>query len=62
MYAQAESLRSSLHKLEESMREYSPLMSELTEKVVDQAIKYGAVFAAVSPTRSKNGETLTPSS
>ena len=52
MFAQAESLRSSLHKLEGLLEEYSPLMSKSTEKVVDTAIKYGAVFAEVSPTMS----------
>jgi hypothetical protein len=53
MFAQAESLRSSLHQLEGLLEEYSPLMSESTERVVDKAIKYGAVFAEVSPTMSK---------
>ena len=53
MFAQAESLRSSLHQLEELLKEYSPLMSGSTERVVDKAIKYGAVFAEVSPTLSK---------
>ena len=53
MFAQAESLRSSLHQLEELLEEYSPLMSESTERAVDKAIKYGVVFAAVSPTMSK---------
>ena len=50
MFAQAESLRSSLHKLEGLVGEYAPLMSGSTERVVDMAIKYGAVFAEVSPT------------
>ena len=54
MFAQAESLRSSLQELEGLIRECSPLMSESTEKVVDKVIKYGAVFAEVSPTRSKH--------
>ena len=53
VFAQAESLRSSLHQLEELLEEYSPLMSGPTERVVDKAIKYGAVFAEVSPTMSK---------
>ena len=50
MFAQAESLRSSLHELEGLLGEYSPLMSESTERVVDTAMKFGAVFAGVSPT------------
>ena len=53
VFAQAESLRSSLHQLEELLEEYSPFMSESTERVVDKAIKYGAVFAEVSPTMLK---------
>ena len=53
LFAQAESLRSSLHKLEGLLEEYSPLMSESAERVVDTAIKFGAVFAEVSPTLSK---------
>ena len=48
MSAQAEALRSSLHELEELLKEYTPLMSSSTEKHVDRAIKYGAVFAEVS--------------
>ena len=51
-FTQAESLRSSLHQLEKLLEDYSPLMSESTERVVDKAIKYGAVFAGVSPTMS----------
>ena len=50
MFAQAVSLRSSLHKLERLVGEYSPLMSRSTERVVEKTIKYGAVFAEVSPT------------
>ena len=53
MFAQAESLRSSLQELEGLIEKHSPLISESAEKVVDKAIKYGAVFAEVSPTRSK---------
>ena len=37
----------SLQQLEELLEEYSPMMSESTEKVVDRAIKYGALFAEV---------------
>ena len=48
MSAQAEALRSSLHELEGLLKDYSPLMSDSIEKVVDTAIKYGAVFAEVS--------------
>ena len=50
MFAQAESLRSSLYDLEGLLARYSPLMSESTERVVDKTFKYGAVFAGVSPT------------
>ena len=53
MFAQAESLRSSLHELEGLLVKYSPLMSESTERVVDKTFKYGAVFAGVSPTMWK---------
>ena len=37
----------SLQQLEKLLEEYSPMMSESTEKAVDRAIKYGAVFAEV---------------
>ena len=47
MSAQAEALRLSLQQLEELLEEYSPMMSDSTEKAVDRAIKYGAVFAEV---------------
>ena len=53
LFAQGESLRSSLHTLEGLLEEYSPLMSESAERVVDTAIKYGAAFAGVSPTMLK---------
>ena len=52
MSAQAEALRSSLHELENLLKEYSPLMGESIEKAVDRAIKYGVVFAEVSSPRS----------
>jgi hypothetical protein len=42
-----ESLRSSLHQLEELLEGYSPLMCESTERAVEVAIKYGSVFAEV---------------
>ena len=42
-----ESLRSSLHQLEELLKGYSPLMCGSTEKAVERAVKYGAVFAEV---------------
>ena len=38
----------SLHELEGLLEEYAPMMSGSTEKVVDKAIKYGAVFAEVN--------------
>ena len=53
MSAQGESLRSSLHELEGLLVKYSPLMSGSKERVVDTAIKFGAVFAEVSPTMRK---------
>ena len=53
IFAQAESLRSSLHELEGLLVKYTPLMSQSTERVVDNLIKYGAVFAGVSPTMWK---------
>jgi hypothetical protein len=34
--------------LKELLREHSPMMDAPTERVVDKAIKYGAVFAEVS--------------
>ena len=48
MFAKAESLRSSLKELEGLLEEYSPMMDEQTERVVDKVIKYGAIFAEVS--------------
>ena len=56
--AQFEALRSSLHELEGLVKEYSPLMSGSTEKSVGRAIKYGAVFAEVSPTSKKNEQEI----
>jgi len=37
-----------LKELEELLKEHSPMMGAPTERVVDMAIKYGAVFAEVS--------------
>jgi hypothetical protein len=37
-----------LNELEDLLKEYSPMMGTPTERVVDKAIKYGAVFAEVS--------------
>jgi len=52
MSAQAESLHSLLKELEGLLKEHSPMMSAPTERVVDKAIKYGAVLADVSsPTK-----------
>ena len=53
VFAQAESLRSSLHQLEGLLGECSPLMSKSTERVVDKAIKYGAAFSEVGATMWK---------
>jgi len=47
-FTQAESLRSSLHKLEEMLKDYSPLMKESTEKGLEKVIKFGAAFGEVS--------------
>ena len=47
-FAQAEYLRSSLHKLEELLKDYSPLMKESTERVLEKVIQYGAAFSEVS--------------
>ena len=38
-----------LKELEGLLKEHSPMMYESTERVVDKAIKYGAVFAEVGP-------------
>jgi hypothetical protein len=37
-----------LKDLEELLKEHSPMMDAPTERVVNKAIKYGAVFAEVS--------------
>ena len=47
IFAKAESLRSLLHKLEELLKGYSPLMDQSTERAVGAAIRYGAIFAEV---------------
>jgi len=36
------------NELQELLNEHSPMMDAPTERVVDKAIKYGAVFAEVS--------------
>ena len=46
---QAESLRLSLKELEKLLEKYSPMMDARTESLVGKVIKYGAVFAEVSP-------------
>ena len=48
IYAQADSLRSSLGELEGLLTKYSPLMNKSTEKVVDMVLKHGATLAKVS--------------
>jgi hypothetical protein len=45
----AESVRSSLHELEELLEKYSPMIDGSTEKVLDAIINYGAVLAEVRP-------------
>ena len=47
IFVQAGSLRASLKKLEELLKEYSPLMNGTTERVIGQCIKFGAPFAEV---------------
>ena len=42
-----DSLRSSLHTLEDLLKGYSPLMGGSTERAVENVIKYGVVFAEV---------------
>ena len=42
-----DSLRSSLHTLEELLKGYSPLIRGSTERAVENSIKYGVVFAEV---------------
>ena len=41
-------MRSSLFKLEELLKDYSPLMKESTEKGMEKVIKCGAAFGEVS--------------
>ena len=36
-----------LKELEKLLKEHSPMMNTSTERIVDKAIKYGAVFAEV---------------
>ena len=47
VFVQAESLRCSLHKLEVMLKEYSPLMSESTERSLEKVVKFGAAFLEV---------------
>ena len=42
-----------LKELEGLLKEHAPMMDTLTERVVDKAIKYGAVFAEVSSPKWK---------
>ena len=50
-----EKLRSSLHQIQGLLKEYSPLMSGLSMKAVEEAIKYGAVL---STEREGEGDAL----
>ena len=59
MFAQGESLRSSLLKLEELLDDYSPLMKESTEKALKKVIKFGVAFSEVSASQMETNETLT---
>ena len=49
IFAQAKSIRASLKKLEDSLKEYSPLMNAITERVVERALKIAAPFVVGSP-------------
>jgi len=49
-----ETLHSLLNELEGLLKEHSLMMDAPTERVVDKAIKYGAVFAEVSPPKWKS--------
>ena len=48
LFTQTDSLRSSLLKLAELLKNYSPLMTESTEKALEKVIKFGAAFSEVS--------------
>lgn len=48
IFAQADSLRSTLHKLEGLLKEYSPVMDKPTERALEVAIKCGIAFSDVS--------------
>jgi len=47
LFAQTDSLRSSLLKLANMLKDYSPLMTESTEKALEKVIKFGAAFSEV---------------
>lgn len=49
IFSQGESLRLSLNKLRDLLKEYSPLMSGSIERAVGTIINYGSAFAEVSP-------------
>jgi len=42
-----------LKDLEELLKEYTPMIGASTERIMDKAIKYGAVFAEVSSPKWK---------
>ena len=48
IFAQAEPLRSSLHKLEEMLKDYSALMIEPTQQAFQKVSRFGVTFAEVS--------------
>jgi len=48
MSAQAKSLSLSLDKLEELLKDYSPLMNGSTERILEKVVQYGAAFSEVS--------------
>ena len=47
LFAQTDSLRSSLLKLANMLKDYSLLMTESTEKALEKVIKFGAAFSEV---------------
>ena len=47
-FAQTDSLRSSLRRLERMLKDYSPLMNESTERTLEKVFKVGAAFSEVS--------------
>ena len=57
--AQVESLRLSLLKLENMLKDFSPLMKESMEKALEKVFKVGAAFSEVSASQMEINEELT---